>query len=232
MRRSAVSGGVWRRYRSRKLSFCLHLLPSSRTAIFAGMGAAAGFVSLASSDPFSLLSVLPQARCQLPQEEARPSLLSVLPWASCQPKQQEQANLEVEIEFRVGVKSRFMFAHTLAFLPTVAPFFTGGTYVIDAIVSGNRLATHDILINITLLDELLNEICQKYHHKNLDTLPEFQGRNSTVECMAEQIWQQLVQGLKSRAGEELVQLSKLEVRVAESDVAWASYKRDLPPSLR
>eukprot|EP00808_Paulinella_micropora_P001643 g37532.t1 len=147
-----------------------------------------------------------------------------------------QASAQGEtVEFSVGVQSRFMFAHTLAFPPAVPPFLTGGTYVVQAVVSGNRLVEHDILINIILLDQLLADVCSKYHHRNLDELAEFAGRNSTVEVMAAQIWTALASALEQRAAsgeEELSQLTCLQVKVAETDVAWASYKRALPPMRR
>eukprot|EP00434_Breviolum_minutum_P002223 symbB.v1.2.001957.t1/scaffold84.1/size341116/3 len=77
----------------------------------------------------------------------------------------------------------------------------------------------------------------RYDHQNLDLLAEFQEprrRNTTVEVMAEAIHQRLVDGLVEhhkecrKAGQEgLEHLSRLEVLIKESDVAFAGFARPL-----
>lgn len=76
--------------------------------------------------------------------------------------------------YSVSVKNRMMYAHTFTFEDGM-PFTTGCTAVVTATLEGDRLGPYDILIDITVAQRLLAEVCALYDHKNLDTLDEFAG---------------------------------------------------------
>ncbi|CAE7221522.1 unnamed protein product [Symbiodinium necroappetens] len=150
--------------------------------------------------------------------------------------------------FFIGVQDRCMYSHTFHFSGS-EPFTTGCTAVVQVKVFGRSLGEGDVLMDISVGQQLLREIMVRYDHKNLDELDvlvpggplavaeeEFQTpsrRNTTVEVMAEAVHKRFVSGLKQHLAEELARgktlgsISKVEVVVKESDVAFAGFGEEL-----
>ncbi|CAE7217642.1 unnamed protein product, partial [Symbiodinium natans] len=136
--------------------------------------------------------------------------------------------------FFIGVQDRCMYSHTFHFSGS-EPFTTGCTAVVQVKVFGRSLGEGDVLMDISVGQQLLREIMMRYDHKNLDMLEEFQNprRNTTVEVMAEAVHRQFLSGLKQHLAEEAAQgkalgsISKVEVVVKESDVAFAGFAADV-----
>ncbi|CAE7317321.1 unnamed protein product [Symbiodinium sp. CCMP2592] len=138
--------------------------------------------------------------------------------------------------FFIGVQDRCMYSHTFHFSCGSEPFTTGCTAVVQVKVFGRSLGEGDVLMDISVGQQLLREIMACYDHKNLDQLEEFQKpmrRNTTVEVMAEAVHRRFVSGLKQHLAGELARgktfgsISKVEVVVKESDVAFAGFGEEL-----
>ena len=68
----------------------------------------------------------------------------------------------------------------------------------------------------------------EFNFQNLDEIPEFKGKNTTTEFMAEIIFNRMIDQIKMGSlGSSASGLSSLRVTLHESHVAWASYEGDL-----
>jgi len=69
----------------------------------------------------------------------------------------------------------------------------GHNYVLEVSVSGVPDATSGMILNLTDLDEVVSElVVDRYDHKNLNVdIPEFQGRVTTSEVVALEIFSRL-----------------------------------------
>jgi 6-pyruvoyl-tetrahydropterin synthase len=125
--------------------------------------------------------------------------------------------------FRVTVRDRVMIAHSFrgeVFGP--AQSLHGATYVVEAEFSAAELDEHGLVVDIGLAHRALSVVLADLAYRNLDTVPDLAGINTTTEFLAGLVWRRLV----ARIGDgELGRdtLDHLKVTLRESDVAWASY---------
>ena len=134
-------------------------------------------------------------------------------------------------------RGRCMIAHSFrgeAFGPAQA--LHGCTYVVDARYScgGSEAAAGGPFsapphgsspLPAEAPELLLRRALAAYHQRNLDELAEFEGENTTCERVARGLWSRVAAALPPRSG-----TAALEVVVRESDVAWVSFRRALPPT--
>ncbi len=101
----------------------------------------------------------------------------------------------------------------------------GATYVIEAEFRRRKLDSDGLVVDIGLAHTALAAVLAELNYKNLDTLPEFEGVNTTTEFLAGEIARRII--ARIRAGElGSDPLDGLGVTLRESDVAWASYETD------
>jgi 6-pyruvoyl-tetrahydropterin synthase len=129
--------------------------------------------------------------------------------------------------FTVTVRDRVMVAHSFrgeVFGP--AQRLHGATYVVDASFRGARLDTDGVLVDIGRAAGELRAVLADLDYRNLDEVAAFAGRNSTTEALAQEVADRLAERARAGAlGDVLDRLAAIEVRLRESDVAWASYER-------
>jgi 6-pyruvoyl-tetrahydropterin synthase len=129
--------------------------------------------------------------------------------------------------FTVTVRDRVMVAHSFrgeVFGP--AQRLHGATYVVDASFRGARLDTDGVLVDIGRAAGELRAVLADLDYRNLDEVAAFSGRNSTTEAVAQEVADRLAERARAGAlGDVLDRLAAIEVRLRESDVAWASYER-------
>lgn len=121
--------------------------------------------------------------------------------------------------FRIAVKDHVMVAHSLrgaAFGP--AQRLHGATYEVITEYASPRLDGDGIVLDIGLCHRVLGEVLEPLRYHNLDELPQFAGRNTTTEFLAQWIHAQLAARLRDRFA------GTLRVTLEESRVAWASYE--------
>ncbi len=99
----------------------------------------------------------------------------------------------------------------------VASQMHGATYVIDACFTSIKLNEMNVVIDIALAHKILKDIVDALNFKNLDKLPQFEGKITTTEFLANYIHQQIAKH------PELAFDGQLEITLGESHIAWASY---------
>ena len=124
--------------------------------------------------------------------------------------------------FEVGVARTFHALHQLDAEDESAGHEHSHDYRAEAVVRGERLAENGMLLDLDVLGAALTECLTELDSADLDTLPAFAGANTTVEMVAEHIWEH-VQGRLAAAPA----LVGLRVTVFESADAWATVDRAL-----
>lgn len=118
----------------------------------------------------------------------------------------------------VSVRDYMMIAHSLP-SPVFGPAqkLHGATYVVDAEFQRNSLDENGIVVDIGLATNLLKEILSELTYRNLDELPQFSGKITTTEFLAQYIHA----AISARIREQFQ--GTLKVTLNESHVALAGY---------
>ena len=131
--------------------------------------------------------------------------------------------------YAVEVRDHIMIAHS--FKGTVfgpAQALHGATFVVDATFTAETLDENGIVIDIGRAHEVLKSILGPLNYKNLDTVPEFAGRNTTTEFMTRHIHDRLADAARSgQLGRDAGALAAIRVTISESHVARAWYEAPL-----
>ncbi len=131
--------------------------------------------------------------------------------------------------YSLTVRDHFMIAHSFRgeiFGPAQA--LHGATYVVDVSFEREELDEDDLIVDIGLAGDLLKQTLAPLNMKNLDEVPEFNGRNTTTEFMARVVFDRLAQAIGAgELGKTGQGLTALKVTLSESHIAWASYHGQL-----
>nr|WP_298721310.1 6-carboxytetrahydropterin synthase [uncultured Steroidobacter sp.] len=131
--------------------------------------------------------------------------------------------------FSVCVREHMMIAHSFkgeVFGP--AQRLHGATYVVDVEFRRRELDADSIVVDIGRAGEELKSIVAALNYRNLDEVPEFQGRNTTTEFLAKVIFDRLATSVRTgKLGEGAREIESLRVTLHESHVAWAAYESSL-----
>ena len=132
--------------------------------------------------------------------------------------------------FSVTVRDHFMIAHSFAgevFGP--AQRLHGATYVVDLELRRPELDGNGIVVDIGRAGVVLHEVLAALNFQNLDEAPEFAGKNTTTEFLANAIWHRVAARLAAGdLGAEALGIEMMRVTLAESHVASAAYEAPLP----
>lgn len=128
--------------------------------------------------------------------------------------------------YSVNVREHFMIAHSFrgdTFGP--AQRLHGATYVVDLELRRSALDRDDVVVDIARAGELLRAVLAELNFRNLDELPEFQGRNTTTEFLARVVFDRVAARIVAgELGPESEGLDAAKVTLHESHVAWAAYE--------
>ncbi len=128
--------------------------------------------------------------------------------------------------YSLNVRDHFMIAHSFrgeVFGP--AQRMHGATYVVDATFRRPELDEDGLVVDIGLASEQLHAILDVMNYRNLDEMDEFEGRNTTTEFLAREIWERLVEALRGgHLGEGARGVTSIRVTLNESHVAWGAYE--------
>jgi len=127
--------------------------------------------------------------------------------------------------FSLTVRRHFMIAHSLpreAFGP--AQGLHGATFVAE--VAFRRLALNDdaIVLDIGAAGEIIEAVLAGLNYKNLDEHPDFAGKLSTTEALAQYLAEAVA--TRVRDGGDGRELAGLDVTLRENPDAWASFSLD------
>jgi len=124
--------------------------------------------------------------------------------------------------FSVTVRDHIMVAHSFrgeVFGP--AQRLHGATFIVDATFRRAALDADGIVVDIGLATGQLRAVLAELNYRNLDEEPEFAGRNTTTEVLAQVIADRLAQRVPTDG------LAGITITLHESHLAWASYERAL-----
>ncbi|MGP4031180.1 6-pyruvoyl trahydropterin synthase family protein [Pseudarthrobacter sp. 1C304] len=131
--------------------------------------------------------------------------------------------------FSLTVRRNFMIAHSLprpAFGP--AQGMHGATFVTEVTFRRRTLNEDSIVLDIGEAGDVLDGILEGLNYKNLDEHPDFAGKLSTTEALAQYVADAVA--AKIRPGADGRVLAGLEVTLRETPDAWASYSLDFEAS--
>lgn len=127
--------------------------------------------------------------------------------------------------FSLTVRRNFMIAHSLprpAFGP--AQGMHGATFVTEVTFRRRALNGDSIVLDIGEAGDVLDSVLEGLNFKNLDEHPDFAGKLSTTEALAQYVADAVA--AKIRAGQDGQGLAGLDVTLRETPDAWASYSLD------
>ncbi|HCR96176.1 MAG: 6-pyruvoyl trahydropterin synthase family protein [Halomonas sp.] len=131
--------------------------------------------------------------------------------------------------YRLCVRDHFMIAHSFKgdiFGP--AQRTHGATYVVDVVFQRPELDEDGLVIDIGLASETLKEVLSHLNYRNLDDEEAFKGKNTSTEFMASVIFSRLADAIgEGQMGKTAQGIARMEVKLHESHIAWASYEGDL-----
>lgn len=95
-------------------------------------------------------------------------------------------------------------------------------YEVEVSLEGARLDEHGYLVDITSIEASMDAILARIAETTLNDLPEFAGRNPSIERLADIFCRSVL------ADMAVPTLSAVSVKVFESGNAWAACRRELP----
>ena len=131
--------------------------------------------------------------------------------------------------YSLTVRDHVMIAHSFRgeiFGP--AQRLHGATYVVDCEVRRPALDADGLVVDIGLLSKVLGEELGKLNYRNLDDEPDFAGRNTTTEFLAQVIFTRMAARIAAGdLGPAAAGLTAMRVQLKESHVAWAAFEGPL-----
>jgi 6-pyruvoyltetrahydropterin/6-carboxytetrahydropterin synthase len=124
--------------------------------------------------------------------------------------------------FSLTVRRNIMIAHSLprpAFGP--AQGLHGATFVTEVTFRRRTLNEDSIVLDIGEAGDVLDAILAELNYKNLDEHPDFAGKLSTTEALAQYVADAVA--AKIRGGQDGQALAGIDVTLRETPDAWASY---------
>ena len=135
--------------------------------------------------------------------------------------------------YSVTISESIMIAHSLngeIFGP--AQRLHGATFVVEVELRRQDLDENEIVADMGRAADLLSEVLAPLTYRNLDDLPEFDGRNTTSEYLAFFIFERYRDGIRDGrlGGDTRDALEGMTVTLRETPTAWASYTGSLRPA--
>jgi 6-pyruvoyl-tetrahydropterin synthase len=128
--------------------------------------------------------------------------------------------------FSVTVRDHVMIAHSFrgeVFGP--AQRLHGATYVVDVEFKRTALDADGIVVDIGRAGDTLRRVLSDLNFRNLDEVPEFAGRNTTTEFLAQVVFNRLVTAIRGgELGPGARDVEQIRVTLHESHVASASFE--------
>jgi 6-pyruvoyltetrahydropterin/6-carboxytetrahydropterin synthase len=128
--------------------------------------------------------------------------------------------------YSVCVRDHVMVAHSFrGEVFGAAQQLHGATYLVDVEFRRPQLDRDGLVVDIGLASQALHTLLAELNYRNLDTLPEFAGRNTTTEFLARIVFDRMAACIRDgRLGATTAGLTSLRVTLHESHIAWASFE--------
>jgi 6-pyruvoyltetrahydropterin/6-carboxytetrahydropterin synthase len=124
--------------------------------------------------------------------------------------------------FSLTVRRHFMIAHSLpreVFGPAQA--LHGATFVAEVTFLRRALNQDAIVLDIGAAGGIIEDVLAGLNYRNLDEHPDFAGKLSTTEALAEYVARAVSERLKG--SDDGRQLAGIDVTLRENPDAWATY---------
>jgi 6-pyruvoyltetrahydropterin/6-carboxytetrahydropterin synthase len=128
--------------------------------------------------------------------------------------------------FSLTVRRHFMIAHSLpreAFGPAQA--LHGATFVAEVAFRRRALNDDAVVLDIGAAGTVIEEVLAGLNYRNLDEHPDFAGKLSTTEALAQYIAQSVAEKIKGH--DDGRHLEGIDVTLRENPDAWATFSLDL-----
>lgn len=90
-------------------------------------------------------------------------------------------------------------------------------YRVEVILEGDQLNQHGYLVDIVDLERELESLVDRYRDQTLNSLPEFEDLNPSIEHFVRIFAQRLAESIEAET------LITIKIKIWENDIAWASY---------
>jgi len=120
--------------------------------------------------------------------------------------------------FKLKVQDYFSSAHYLKDYKGPCEKIHGHNWKVELVVEGSELNSTDILIDFSILKNILKEVLSELDHKLLNEIPYFKNTNPSSERLAEYIFKKVKEKLSSYP-----KVKVKEVTVFETEKAGATY---------
>ena len=130
--------------------------------------------------------------------------------------------------YSIKVTENILIAHSLpgeVFGP--AQNMHGATYLVDAEFFSDKLNEYNIIMDLGVVMKILKETLKVYNYKNLDEVEEFKNIITSTEFLAKNIFDKILNKLKSDYPNDYKILKKIKISLQESNVAWATYEQQI-----
>ena len=130
--------------------------------------------------------------------------------------------------YSITVRNNILIAHSLpgkVFGP--AQNMHGATYIVDAEFFSSDINKYNIIMDLGVVTNILADILKFYSYKNLDEVEEFKNIITSTEFLTKDIFDRICSKLKEDYFEDYQTLHKIKITLTESNVAWASYEREI-----
>ena len=128
--------------------------------------------------------------------------------------------------YAVEVRDHVMIAHSFRgelFGP--AQGLHGATFVVDVAFFREELTADGVVVDIGRAHEALKAVLKPLNYRNLDELPEFEGRNTTTEFLSRHIFDAMAAAARQgRLGPGSEGIARIRVTLHESHVARAWFE--------
>lgn len=121
--------------------------------------------------------------------------------------------------FTLGIKDSFAAAHKIVGYKGKCEELHGHNFLVEVFISGEKLGDDGLLVDFKILKDYLKDVLDGLDHKYINEIGFFAERASSAEYIAMYIYGEMEKRIKEK--EVLLK----EVRVWESDKAWAAYER-------
>lgn len=130
--------------------------------------------------------------------------------------------------FAVEVRDHVMIAHSLpAAVFGPAQGMHGATFVVDAAFFTEDIDAHGLVVDIGLATEALAKALEPLRYRNLDAVPEFEGKFTTTEFLCRFVWERLAAAARRKGLGDGGRLRRIRVSLEESHMARAWFEADL-----
>ena len=130
--------------------------------------------------------------------------------------------------YSITVRNNILIAHSLpgeVFGP--AQNMHGATYIDDAEFYSKEVNKYNIIMDLGVVTDILTDTLKFYSYKNLDEVEDFKGIITSTEFLAKDIYDRISLKLKEDYYDDYKSLHKIKIILTESNVAWASYEKEI-----